>query len=258
MVDAESGFATDAVVDPSAPDALLDSLNQAPETSSAVPDAIVAPPAEVPSPSPIPEPTAPVIDPAEYQRLQTELASKQDLISQIEQAAQEQRRHAEEQRFAQQGQGTLKQVLDHFSNVDSTDALATNLWPYVEQIIQGAIESRDAEWQERWTSEAVPYQTQYRADHLIRELGLPAEVRDSLLQIPDWNQMHNYAQSLKSALAQQAVDQRQTQITQQRDQQRASGVHAVGGVTGRPAPPREYKEMSARDSVPFLQELLSR
>ena len=262
MVDVESGFASDAVVDPSAPEALTgDVLEQAPEQLSAVPDGVASPPEPPPIPSPEPQPLT--IDPAEFQKLkeqlaalQPELESKRDLLSKIESAAQDQRREHEARRLVEQGQGTLKQVFDHFSNVDSTDTLAANVWPYVEQMINRAVESRDAEWQTQWQTEAVPYQTQYWAADLITKFNLPPEVRDDLLQFNDYGPMHTYAQRLQTAYTQRATQAKTDQVTQQREKQRASGVHAVAGVPGRTVPEREYAPMTAQDSVKILAELL--
>ncbi len=222
------------------------------------PEPVTTPPAtEQPAPT-MTAPEAPIISAEELQVLRTKLSDNESLLAQIREAAETQRKQREADQFAATTKDRLKETLTSLAHIDSTDELATRLYPFLEQQIAAAIQARDAEWQAEWQQEAVPYQTHYRANHLIKELHLPDTMYDTLVRFPDWNTMQAVAQAYRSASSTTASQQQQDAITRQREQARAAGVHAVGGVSGGSTPPVEYKDLTVESAVPILAKLLAR
>lgn len=221
------------------------------------PEVVTAPPETQQAP---PSPATPTISAADYDALRAKLSDNETLLAQIREAAEQQRQQREAQQFETSIRDQLKESLAALAHIDSPDELAEKLYPNIQQLITKAVQARDAEWQKEWQQEAVPYQTHYRAQTLMKELALPETLYDTLVRFPDWNAMQAVAQAYRAASTQTTGQQQQDAITRQREQARASGVHAVGGVTVGAPPAQEFKDGSPTDAhvLSALQSILAR
>lgn len=223
-----------------------------------------------------PSPDAEQIDwEARFKELENRLAETQPKLSEYEQWQQQQAEAARRQQLEaarQQYEEYRTDVRNRLMAVDSEDeadklldSMAQRLMGTAQQRFQAEMQRIQNEHQQQFSQYEQQLQSQlvevYKpafADQLIAEKGLPAQFRDTLLQVDDPDQMPAIADLLSQTLAQSAPQVQQQVAQQKAEHHRENNTFATAEGAAGPAP-KSFEAMRATsaESLAALGQILN-
>lgn len=230
---------------------LGDGFTQAPEPTVDDTATATPPPAE----------THPEFTYEDYRALQEQLNEREDMLAQIRKVAEEQQQQQRDQQFKAELRSRLQnEIKRSVPDIDEDDVprITEQLFGFLDGTITDVTQTyqsqinqyRDDVQQAFWAATMPGF-----AEDLIRQHGLPQEVKQDLLQFKTEGEMTTYALRVKAAISQFAQQQQQQAVQQQAQARRDSGVNAVGGVTGGPMPEPGIQPGTARELMPALRSI---
>lgn len=205
------------------------------------------------------EPARPQVSEEEFAAIKAQLEEKQNLLSRLEQMAEEQRRREQEQEFANGLRRNIQEkVAKRAANLDSDEELTEVVYEFVNEVLGTTRQQYQSEVdQYHQTVEQALWQATKGgyADHLMQQHSLPPSVKVNLLAFDNEQSMTLAAQQFKEALS--AVQQQQVQQTtqQQIQQRRENGTFAPSPVGGG-VPRQEIKPGTAKSLQGVLAQAL--
>lgn len=211
-------------------------LEQAPESAVAEQGVQGAPE------EPQEQPQHPQVSYEEFQKLQAQYQEKENLLSRLEQMANEQRQREQEQEYANGLRRNIQEkVAKRAMNLDSDEEVTEVVYEFVNEVLGTTRQQYQSEVdqyhqsveQALWQATKGGY-----ADHLMQENNLPPSVKVNLLAFDNEQSMTLAAQQFKEALAAVQQQQVQQQTQQQIQQRRANGTFAQSPPDGGSPPPK--------------------
>lgn len=196
----------------------------------------------------------------EQERTQTEQQMAQ--WTQFRQQQAQQQREQQLAKVREQYEQDLSQTYNRLVDVDDEKEGRKALGEFVNKYMgqaQQAFQQREQQLEQTYQQRLSQAEVEVReylaqqmkpgaAKQLVEQYQLPASAEKILLDLPDPNQMPQWAALMQQQLSQvapQATQQAAQQVAQrQAEAHRANGTFNVGGVSGGPLPSKEFSPMT--------------